>query len=65
MVRAPLWQGRGRELLGPIAYIDVDGTLAPDVRQTETGHGHLLQGDLGIRPAGRVAGQHQGSALRG
>ena len=64
-VRAPLWQGRGRELLGPIAYIDVDGTLAPTYRQTETGHGHLLQGDLGIRPAGRVAGQHQGSALRG
>ena len=55
-VRAP--QGRGRELLGPIAYIDVDGTLAPTSRMDISFKGT-------IRPAGRVAGQHQGSALRG
>ena len=28
-VRPKLWQGRGRDLLGPMAYIDVDGVLAP------------------------------------
>ena len=24
-----LWKGRGRALLGPAAYVDVDGTVAP------------------------------------
>jgi len=28
-VRPKLWRGRGRDLLGPITYLDVDGTLAP------------------------------------
>jgi hypothetical protein len=28
-VRPQLWAGRGRDLLGPIAYIDADGTIAP------------------------------------
>src|SRR5436190_708915 len=27
-VRPKLWAGRGRVLLGPIAYLDVDGTIA-------------------------------------
>ncbi len=27
-VRPQLWTGRGRDLLAPVAYIDVDGTLA-------------------------------------
>jgi hypothetical protein len=27
-VRPKLWAGRGRELLGPVAYIDADGTIA-------------------------------------
>jgi hypothetical protein len=27
-VRPQLWAGRGRELLGPIAYLDADGTIA-------------------------------------
>jgi hypothetical protein len=27
-VRPKLWAGRGRDLLGPVAYIDVDGTMA-------------------------------------
>jgi len=27
-VRPQLWAGRGRDLLGPIAYIDADGTIA-------------------------------------
>jgi hypothetical protein len=28
-VRAQLWAGRGGELLGPIAYLDTDGPIAP------------------------------------
>ena len=39
-VRPRLWRGRGRELLGPVAYIDVDGTLAPTLgwwRRTPSG----------------------------
>src|SRR5690606_8874631 len=28
-VRPQLWRGRGKELLGSIPYLDVDGTLAP------------------------------------
>ena len=36
-VRPTLWQGRGRDLLGPIAYIDVDGTVAPTDGQKKAG----------------------------
>jgi Transposase DDE domain group 1 len=36
-VRPKLWTSRGRDLLGPIAYLDVDGTIAPT-------HGHCKQG---------------------
>ena len=36
-VRPRLWTGRGRELLGPIAYIDVDGTIAPTCGQHKAG----------------------------
>src|SRR6478609_7363978 len=64
-VRPRLWAGRGRDLLGPITYLDVDGTIVPTLWVTQAGHGHLLQGDLGVRPADRVAGQHQGGALPG
>src|SRR5205809_563526 len=28
-VRPKLWNGRGKDLLGPVAYLDVDGTIAP------------------------------------
>jgi hypothetical protein len=28
-VRPKLWAGRGKELLGPVAFIDTDGTIAP------------------------------------
>ena len=64
-VRPKLWDGRGRELLGPIAYLDADGTIAPTTRAAQGRDGHLLQGHLGIRAADRVAGQHQGSAVSG
>ena len=36
-----------------------------DHRVPQAGHGHVLQGDLGVRPADRVAGQHQGGAVPG
>lgn len=28
-VRTKLWRGRGRDLLGPVAYLDVDGSIVP------------------------------------
>ena len=64
-VRPQLWAGRGRDLLGPIAYLDVDGTIAPTCGRAQGRDGHVLQGHLGVRAADRVAGQHQGGALPG
>jgi hypothetical protein len=29
LVRTKLWRGRGRDLLGPVAYLDVDGSIVP------------------------------------
>ncbi len=36
-VRPKLWRGRGRDLLGPVAYVDVDGTLAPTLGKKKAG----------------------------
>ena len=36
-VRPRLWRGRGRDLPGPVAYIDVDGTLAPTLGRKKAG----------------------------
>ena len=36
-VRPRLWEGRGRDLLGPVAFIDVDGTLAPTLGEKKDG----------------------------
>jgi len=36
-VRPKLWAGRGRDLLGPVAYLDVDGTDAPTNGQRKQG----------------------------
>ena len=36
-VRPQLWTGRGRDLLAPVAYIDVDGTLAPTLGDKKEG----------------------------
>jgi hypothetical protein len=33
-VRPQLWRGRAADLLGPVTYIDVDGTLAPTPGRT-------------------------------
>ena len=36
-VRPRLWRGRGRDLLAPVAYVDVDGTLAPTLGDKKDG----------------------------
>ncbi|MEK0340441.1 MAG: transposase, partial [Nitrosopumilus sp.] len=49
-VRPQLWRGRGRELLGPIAYIDVDGTLAPTSGKKKQGMDISYKGIWGYHP---------------
>jgi Transposase DDE domain group 1 len=49
-VRPQLWAGRGRELLGPIAYIDVDGTIAPTCGQHKAGMDISYKGIWGYAP---------------
>lgn len=49
-VRPQLWQGRGRDLLGPIAYIDVDGTLAPTGGKQKQGMDISYKGIWGYHP---------------
>jgi len=46
VVRPRLWAGRGRDLLGPIAYLDVDGTIAPTCGRRKQAW-HVLQGESG------------------
>lgn len=49
-VRPKLWRGRGRELLGPVAYVDVDGTLAPTLGRRRAGMGMSHKGVWGYHP---------------
>lgn len=49
-VRPKLWAGRGRDLLGPIAYIDVDGTIAPTSAQHKAGMDISYKGIWGYAP---------------
>src|SRR5690606_2695450 len=49
-VRPNLWRGRGKELLGPIAYIDVDGTLAPTTGKKKQGMSLSYKGVWGYAP---------------
>jgi hypothetical protein len=49
-VRPQLWQGRGRDLLGPIAYLDADGTLAPTAGQKKAGMDISHKGIWGYGP---------------
>ena len=49
-VRPQLWAGRGRELLGPIAYIDIDGTIAPTCGQHKAGMDISYKGIWGYAP---------------
>ena len=57
-VRPQLWRGRGRDLLAPVAYVDVDGDAGAHAGRQEGRHGHVLQGGLGLSPACHLAGQH-------
>jgi hypothetical protein len=49
-VRPKLWAGRGKHLLGPVAYIDVDGTLAPTTGRHKAGMGISYKGVWGYAP---------------
>jgi hypothetical protein len=49
-VRPQLWAGRGRDLLAGIAYIDVDGTLAPTCGQHKAGMDISYKGIWGYAP---------------
>ncbi len=49
-VRSRLWAGRGRDLLSPIAYIDVDGTIAPTNGQRKAGMDISYKGIWGYAP---------------
>jgi hypothetical protein len=49
-VRPRLWAGRGAELLGPIAYIDTDGTIAATCGQHKAGMDMSYKGIWGYAP---------------
>ena len=49
-VRPRLWRGRGRDLLGPVAFIDVDGTLAPTLGEKKDGIDMSYKGVWGYHP---------------
>ena len=49
-VRPQLWTGRGRDLLGPIAYIDADGTIAPTSGRRKAGMDMSYKGIWGYAP---------------
>jgi hypothetical protein len=49
-VRPKLWEGRGREFLGPVAYIDVDGTSAPTTGSHKSGMDISYKGVWGYAP---------------
>ena len=49
-VRPRLWRGRGRDLLGPVAYVDVDGTLAPTLGEKKEGMDISFNGIWGYHP---------------
>jgi Transposase DDE domain group 1 len=49
-VRPKLWQGRGKELLGPVAYLDTDGTIAPTYGEHKAGMDMSYKGIWGYAP---------------
>jgi hypothetical protein len=49
-VRSKLWRGRGRDLLGPITYIDIDGTQAPTYGERKAGMDISYKGVWGYAP---------------
>jgi hypothetical protein len=49
-VRPKLWQGRGHDLLRPLTYLDVDGTLAPTYGEKKAGMDISYKGIWGYAP---------------
>jgi hypothetical protein len=49
-VRAKVWTRRGRDLLGPVAYIDIDGTIAPTNGRRKQGMDMSYKGIWGYAP---------------
>jgi hypothetical protein len=49
-VRPQLWAGRGRDLLGPVAYIDADGTIASTSGRRKAGMDMSYKGIWGYAP---------------
>ena len=49
-MRPQLWKGRGRDLLGPVAYVDVDGTVAPTQGEKKAGMDMSYKGVWGYHP---------------
>ena len=49
-VRPRLWRGRGRVLPGPVAYVDVDGTVAPTQGRKKAGSEMSYKGIWGYHP---------------
>lgn len=49
-VRPQLWTGRGRDLLGPVAYIDADGTIVPTSGRRKAGMDMSYKGIWGYAP---------------
>jgi hypothetical protein len=49
-VRPRLWAGRGRDLLGPITYLDADGTIVPTTGSRKQGMDMSYKGIWGYAP---------------
>ena len=49
-MRPQLWTGRARDLLAPVAYVDVDGTLAPTLGEKKEGMDMSYKGVWGYHP---------------
>jgi hypothetical protein len=49
-VRPTLWRGRGGDLLGEVAYLDVDGTIVPTAGELKQGMDISYQGIWGYAP---------------
>lgn len=49
-VRPKLWRSRGQDLLGPVAYLDIDGTIAPTTGRRKEGMDISYKGIWGYAP---------------
>lgn len=49
-IRPKLWEGRAADLLGPVTYLDVDGTIAPTCGECKAGMDISYKGIWGYAP---------------